>query len=184
MLNEVKGYFSPVTDLINKLKKYLSYRIIITDLISKLVITFGVVLIVGGLYLMITASGSAPQTSSAINSVLSVADWIPGIPFYINALANNSLTTIGLVSWFVGLDLLLVGLGLWIRDKFARFTALTIFALSALFQFIQFLYAGILGAPTSFIVLCIDAILVYFLLSRFDTQTGLNYKLPSDVSPS
>ena len=184
MLKEVQGYFSPVTDLINKLRKYLSYRTLITDLISKFVITFGVVLIVGGLYLMITASSQPPQTSSAINSVLIVADWVPGIPFYINALANASLATIGLVSWFIGLDLLLVGLGLWVRHKLARFTALIIFALAACFQFVQFLFVGIVGAPSSVIELCVDAILIYFLLSRFDSQTGLKPVLPSDVSLS
>ncbi len=184
MLKEVEDYFSPVIDPINKLRKYLSDRILITDLISKLVITFGVVLIIGGLYLMITASSQVPQTSSAINSVVSVADWIPGIPFYIGNLANTSVTTIGLVSWFVGLDLLLVGLGLWVRHKLARFTALAIFALSACFQFIQFLFLGILGASTSVIELCVDIILVYFLFSRFDSQTGLKYNLPANVSSS
>jgi lysylphosphatidylglycerol synthetase-like protein (DUF2156 family) len=181
MQREAKDYFSPVTDSINKFRKYLSDHTLITDLVCKLVITFGVVLIVGGLYLMVNASSQIPQTSSAINSVVSVADWIPGIPFYIGALANTSATTIGLVSWFVGLDLLLVGLGLWVRHKLARFTALTIFALAACFQFIEFLNLGIMGSPASVIGVCVDAILIYFLFSKFDSQTNLKKPLVNEI---
>jgi len=172
MLKEEKSYFSPVG-------KYLSNRNLITDLIAKLVITFGVVLIVGGLYLMITdgdAATQAAQTSVAAKTAVSLFNWVPGIPFYIGDLANSSTSTVGLVSWIVGLDLLLVGLGLWVRHRLARFTALMIFVLAAFFQFVQFLYLGILGAPASVLELCVDGILVYFLLSKFDSQTGLKSK--------
>lgn len=167
MLKEEKNYFS-------SLRKYFSNNLI-TDIIAKLVITFGVVLIVGGLYLMITAgdaSTQAAQTSLAAKTAVSLFNWVPGIPFYIGDLANLSTSTIGLVTWFVGLDLLLVGLGLWVRHRLARFTALMIFVLAAFFQFVQFVYLGIMGAPISVIELCIDGILVYLLFSKFDFQTG------------
>jgi lysylphosphatidylglycerol synthetase-like protein (DUF2156 family) len=163
MLQEVENYFSP-------LRKSLSNSTLITDLIAELVITFGVVLIVGGLYLMIIDPTSSTQ---ATQTLVSVVGWVPGIPFYIGNLANLGGSTVGLVSWLIGLDLLLVGLGLWVRHKLARFTALVIFALAAFFQFVEFLYLGILGAPTSVLELCIDAILIYFLFSKFDSQVGL-----------
>jgi hypothetical protein len=172
MLKEEKSYFSSVG-------RYLSNRTFITDLIAKLIITFGVVLIVGGLYLMITdgnASSQVVQTSLSAKTAVSLFNWVPGIPFYIGDLANLSTSTVGLVSWLVGLDLLLVGLGLWVKHRLARFTALMIFVLATFFQFVQFLYLGILGAPTSVIELCIDGILVYFLFSKFDSQTGLKSK--------
>jgi hypothetical protein len=172
MLKEEKNYFSSPG-------KYLSNRTLITDLIAKLVITFGVVLIVGGLYLMVTdvdASSQVAKTSLAAKTAVSLFNWVPGIPFYIGDLANLSASTVGLVSWLVGLDLLLVGLGLWVRHTLARFTALMIFVLAAFFQFVQFLYLGILGAPTSVIELCIDGILIYLLFSKFDSQTGLKSK--------
>jgi hypothetical protein len=166
MLKEEKNHFS-------SLGEYFSNRALITDIIAKLVITFGVVLIVGGLYLMITAGDASTQVvQTSSKTAVSLFNWVPGIPFYIGDLANLSTSTVGLVSWLVGLDLLLVGLGLWVRHKLARFTALMIFVLAACFQFVQFLYLGILGAPTSVIELCIDGILVYLLFSKFDFQTG------------
>jgi hypothetical protein len=176
MSQGTKNYFSPLTDSVNEIRKYLSDRALITDLTAKLVITFGVVLIIGGFYLMITDPSGSTQ---AAQTIVSVVNWVPGIPFYIGELANSSASIVGLVSWFVGLDLLLVGLGLWIRHRLARFTALIIFVLAAYFQFIQFLYFGFLGAPTSIIELCVDAILVYFLLSKFDSQKGLRKQLIS-----
>jgi len=173
MLRGAKDYFSPITDSVNKLKKYLSDRVLITDLTAKLIITFGVILIVGGFYLMLTdagASAQAAQTILAVNSVVSTVNWVPGIPFYIGALTNLSVSTIGLVSWLIGLDLLLVGLGLWVRHSLARYTALAIFLLAAVFQFVQFLYLGVVGAPASVAVLCIDVAFFYFLFARFDSQ--------------
>ncbi len=170
MQQGVKDYISPVTDAINKLRKYTSDRPLITDLISKLVITFGVVLIIGGLFLILTVKGASSQ---AVQTVVSSVNWVPGIPFYIGQLANLSTSTIGLVSWLIGLDLLLVGLGLWVRHRLARFTALAMFALAACFQFVQFLYLGAVGAPASFAGLFVDGILVYFLFARFDSQAGL-----------
>jgi lysylphosphatidylglycerol synthetase-like protein (DUF2156 family) len=162
--------------MFREIKDRFSDRPLVTDLTAKLVITFGVVLIVGGLYLMMTdpgASTQAVQTSLAVKTAVSTVNWVPGIPFYIGDLGSLSASTVGLVSWFVGLDLLLVGLGLWVRHKVARFTALIIFVLAACFQFIQFLQFGILGAPTSVLEFCVDGILVYFLFSKFDSQTGL-----------
>jgi lysylphosphatidylglycerol synthetase-like protein (DUF2156 family) len=170
MLEEIKEYFSPFTDSINKLRKYLSDRTLITDLISKLVITFGVVLIVGGLYLMITDTGTSTQ---AAKTMLSAVNWVPGIPFYIADLENVSASIIGLALWIVGLDLLFVGLGLWVRNELARFAALAIFALSAYFQLIQFLHWGIIGAPIAAAQLCADGVLGYFLFSKFDQKTNV-----------
>jgi uncharacterized membrane protein len=95
---------------------------------------------------------------------------VPGIPFYFGKLIGVSSSTIGLVSWFIGLDLLLVGMGLWVRSGVARLLALATFALAACFQFFQFVNSGVEGAPASVEVLGVEAVLVYFLLRRFDAQ--------------
>ena len=176
MSSEVRDYFSPITDLTNKLRKYLSDKSLITDLLSKLVITFGVVLMMGGLYLIITGAGASNQ---AAQSMVSTVGWVPGIPFYIGNLANPSASAVGLISWLIGLDLLLVGLGLWIRHKLARFTAVFMFGLAACFEFIEFLYVGIMGAPAAFVLLWVDAILIYFLISKFDSKTDVKKQLIS-----
>ena len=179
MSQSTNDLFSPITDSVKKLGKYLSDRTLITDLIAKLVITFGVVLIIAGLYLMMDGPGGS---SSATQSMILTVNWIPGIPFYIGNLANVSASAAGLASWFVGLDLLLVGLGLWVRHKFARFTALMFFALAAFFQFVQFLYFGVLGAGISLVQFCIDGLLIYFLLSRFDSQINVKASRQFEVT--
>ena len=103
-----------------------------------IIITIGVVLIVSGLYLMVRdvlASTQVAQTNLA-KSAVSAIDWIPGIPFYIGDLAKSSVTVVGLVSWILGIDLLLVGLGVWVRQRIARFAALVIFGFAGFFEFL------------------------------------------------
>lgn len=176
MSNKEKPSSSSVTDLISKFRKYLSDRVLITDLVTKLILTFGVVLMIGGIYLMLTGSGTSNQ---AAQSMISSISWVPGIPFYLGNLADPSASAIGLVSWLVGLDLLLVGLGLWVRNPLARFIAVLIFVFAACFEFIEFLYVGILGAPAAFALLWVDAIMIYFLISKFDSRTDIKKQLIS-----
>lgn len=161
---------STIKSLFFKFKSYLINRPLITDFIAKLVITFGAVLIVGGLYLMILNPSGSVQSQSAS----SIVNWVPGIPFYISALINVGASTIGLVSWIIGVDLLLIGLGLWVRHRLARIAAISIFGLSATFEFIQFLYFGFLGAPVSILELSVDFIIAYFLFTQFDSWKPLN----------
>jgi lysylphosphatidylglycerol synthetase-like protein (DUF2156 family) len=168
MSTNLKEYFSPIVSSVNTVKKYLSDRLLITDLISKLVITFAVVLIIGGLYLIITdPPGSTLSTQAMVSSI----SWIPGIPFFMGNLANLSAVAAGLAYWFIGIDLLLVGMGLWVRHKVARIMALMIFLLAALFQFVEFVSVGILGAPAAFIGLCLNVIFLYLLAFQFDSLT-------------
>jgi hypothetical protein len=151
--------------------KYLTDRTLITNVLAVIIIIIGLVLIVGGPYLMIrdvSVSTQIDQTN-LVKSAVSAVDWIPGIPFYVGDLAKSSITVIGLVSWILGIDLLLVGLGVCVRHRLARFAALVIFGLAGFFQFVQFLLLGILGSPTSVIELCVDGVIVYCLLSRFDS---------------
>ena len=177
MLNEIKNLYSPVTDVINKIKKYLSNYELITDLICKLVITFGVVLLIGGLSLIFTNGAVSTQT---IQTVVSSINWVPGIPYNMSNLLNLSTSTIGLATWFIGLDLLLMGLGLWVRHRLARFTAILIFGLAACFQFIEFIYAGLIGSPASLIGIIADVLIVYFLFARFDSKSVQPYRPPQN----
>jgi hypothetical protein len=167
MTEVIKSYFL-------KVKKYLSDHALITDLIARLIITFGVILIVGGLYLMIVNPSmltQISQTNQVTQSPISTVAWIPGIPFLVNDLGNLAAVIVGSVSWIIGVDLLLVGLGLWVRHRLARFAAIAIFSLAAFFQFIQFLLFGFVGSPLSVVELCVDVTLVYLLFSKFDTKT-------------
>jgi hypothetical protein len=167
MGNEIKSSYL-------KLKEYFSNQALITDLIAKLTITFGIILIVGGLYLMIlnpSVSHQITQTNQVAPSKAFSIDWVPGVPFYLGDL-NLDAVTFGSVSWILGINLLLVGLGLWVRHRLARLAGILIFTLAAFFQFIQILLFGIMGSPYSVILFTVDALFVYFLFSKFDTQTN------------
>ena len=159
--------------MLRKLENYLSGRTLITVMLAGLIVAFGVALIVGGLYFVIgdaSASTQVAQTDSAAKSAVYILGWIPGIPFCIGDLADFSVTVIGLVSCIVGICLFLVGLGLWVRHRPARLAALAIFVSAAFFQFVQFLLLGVLGSPISIIELCVDGVIAYSLMSRFDSK--------------
>jgi hypothetical protein len=155
---------------------YLSDYALITDLISKFTLTFGVILIVGGLYLMI-GNPEAPvyvaQTTRVGNQIiLTVVDWIPGIPFSVADLGGLDAVVAGSAYWIVGVDLLLVGLGLWVRHKFARLAGVIIFGVAAFFQFAQLMLSGVLGAPMSIFGFLINSAIAVLLFSRFDGRVA------------
>lgn len=163
-----------------KVREWLSNEPLITDIIAKFTITFGVVLIIGGLYLM--TANPAPSTYVAQTSgnhvVLSVVEYIPGLPFSVADMSNvNSIMT-GSVYWIVGIDLLLVGLGLWARHKLARLAGIMVFSIAAFFQFAQFLMLGVVGSPMSIVVFLVDALFAYFLFARFDKPAANPIKQP------
>jgi hypothetical protein len=122
MSNTIKNFYT-------RIKGYLSNESLITDIVAKLIITFGVVLIIAGLYLMIVNPVVSTQANVSTQSPVATIEWIPGIPFYIGDLANVNAIVVGSVSWILGVDLLLVGMGLWGRHKIARFAAIIIWNL-------------------------------------------------------
>jgi hypothetical protein len=173
MLKQLTGYFSNTKKFSNLFKKHLDNKEAITNILSEIIITLGVVLIVGGIYLMIldpSSSNQTLQTTVAAKTVINTTAWIPGIPFFVNDLANCSITAIGLVSWLMGINLLLTGLGLWVRHGLARLVALSIFCLSASVQFVQFLLFGIIGSPNSVVLLILDAVILYLLFTKVDSH--------------
>jgi hypothetical protein len=66
----------------------------------------------------------------------------------------------------LGLDVLLVGLGLWVRHRGARLVGVIIFGLAAFFDFVQFLLFGLLGAPGSAIELIVNSLILWGLFKR------------------
>ncbi len=173
MSTTLTGYLLKFKEFLARVRKHLDNKELVTNILSNLIITLGVVLIVGGLYLMIldpSASGQSLQTTVAARSVIDITAWIPGLPFLVSDIAGCSITAIGLVSWVMGVNLLLIGLGVWVRHKLARLVALAIFSLSAVIQFAQFLLFGILGSPYSIVLLVLDGVIAYLLFTRFDSR--------------
>jgi len=81
-------------------------------------------------------------------------------------LATSPATIAGIVVWMLGFDILLVGLGLWVRHRGARWVGVIIFGLAAFFDFVQFLLLGLLGAPTSSIELIVNSLILWGLFKR------------------
>lgn len=130
-------------------------------------ITLGVVVLIGGLFLIILDAilpVKANGTSLTVHSVAFILDMLPGIPLCISDLISSGITVAGLISWLVGLDILLVGLGLWAKHKMARRIAFLLFLLAAYFDFIQFLLFGFVGSPNSAVGLSLNGLIVYFLV--------------------
>jgi hypothetical protein len=166
-----------------KLREWLSDEPLITDLIAKFTVTFGVIFIVGGLYLMLVNPDPSSYVAQATGNrvVLSVVEWIPGLPFYVGDLAGINSVVAGSAYWIAGVDLLLVGLGLWVRHKLARYAGILVFSLAAFFQFIQFLLLGLVGSPMSVLAFLVDALFAYFLFAKFDKPpaTPLSLQQPA-----
>jgi hypothetical protein len=143
---------------------------LIADALFITSITVGVVLLVGGLFVTILAASLPAKVSgvdSMAQSIVFVMGQIPGIPLSLGDLINNGLATVGIVSWIIGFDILLVGLGLWTKNKFAKWVALAIFSLAAYFDLVQFLFLGLLGSPSSVIGSSVNGLIVY-LLTKLD----------------
>ncbi|MCW4005186.1 MAG: hypothetical protein NWF04_01100 [Candidatus Bathyarchaeota archaeon] len=145
----------------------------ITDILSIVIITLGVMLLVSGVYLMVVGETiSDPSVHrSSVQAVISIIEWIPGIPILISELAKCSLTTIGIASWVIGINLLLVGLGLWIRHALARIATAVILLVSTALQVIQFMLSGAGGSPSSVFGTIINLTMLYFVLTKFDENT-------------
>ncbi len=151
----------------NILSPYLNNKVWITNALFIITTTVGIVLVVGGLSAIILASTMTASTSDAElmhQSVMSVLGPLPGVPINIQDLGDASLSSTGLVSWIIGLNLLVVGLGLWQRSKFAKWVAIIIFGLAAFFNFAQFMFFGVLGAPAAIVGLFINVLILYLLI--------------------
>jgi hypothetical protein len=166
MLSKVHSY----TKRMLRIKRPFLNNSYITDLLSIFVITFAIVLILNGIILMTTTP--AQDNSKGVTSQFAVAvvNSIPGIPFTIADLSQYSLSEIGLVSWIIGLNFLLIGLGLWVKHKFARMIGLIVFGLASFFQATQFLLLGLVGSPISIIEMALNILIAYLLFSKFEVK--------------
>jgi lysylphosphatidylglycerol synthetase-like protein (DUF2156 family) len=145
-------------------------RSLVTDALLLVPITLGVLLLVAGLLIIILSASLPAQASdvdSTTQSIVFVMSQIPGVPLNFNDLANGSLTMIGMVSWIIGLDIILIGLGLRARSRFAKWIAMGVFVIAAFFDLVTFLNVGILGSFGAFIGIFINGFFVY-LFSKVD----------------
>jgi hypothetical protein len=175
MLKKTVARIKSAIRLVKKSKQIIAQQLFdkeaIIDLVALLVLTFSIVLIVGGLVL--TTMGGNPPAEGTLagmssENAISFVSFIPGIPFNVGDLAKSSVATVGVASWILGIDLMLIGMGLWARHRLARLAALIVFSLALCFQVIQLLILGVLGAPSSITGLIVDAAIIYILFAKFN----------------
>jgi lysylphosphatidylglycerol synthetase-like protein (DUF2156 family) len=140
----------------------------IVDVLPLITVGLGFLLIIGGLSIAISSMilifpAQSDGIDSRVELVILVMDLIPGVPLSFNELTNASLTTIGVVAWITGVDLILVGLGLRARGRFAKWIAMVFFGSATLFNIVTFLKVGLLGSFTSFVGIFVDSFFVYSL---------------------
>jgi hypothetical protein len=136
----------------------------IEDTLFLLTATLGIVLMIGGLATIIIATNLFSQISDSIllqQSISTVLSVIPGIPFNISDLNGFGLTATGLTTWIVGINLLVIGLGIYQKNTLAKWAAILIFALAAYFSFVQFILLGVIGAPIALIELIINGVILF-----------------------
>lgn len=173
-----------ISRLKDRIVEITSNRPLVSDFMAKLVITFGIVLIVSGLALMLSDSSlvsETPLADSAIDSAVGVISWVPGTPFNAKELVSFNVTAAGLVTWVTGIDLLLIGLGVWIRHRIAHLAAAVMFGLATIFQCQQFITMGIKGAPASITGIAVNVIIAYFLFTVFNWERHLNVNKPLNI---
>jgi len=137
--------------------------------VSSFLTIFGIVMVVGGL-LSIVADMTLPMNADTVRSnlffALQCVDQIFGFPLPVNEMINNSITAVGISTSVIGLDLLVVSLGLRARNRLALWIAMIMLALAAYFDMVSFLFQGLLGAPASVPGVIINGLVLYVLLKK------------------
>jgi hypothetical protein len=108
-------------------------------------------------------SAIAAANPSVSQSILFLTDQFPGVPLPIEELASQSSIVIGISVAILGLDMLLIGLGLWVKHNLARWIGMFVFALAAYFDFTQFLLLGFLGASGPTVEVLANLLVLYLL---------------------
>ncbi len=129
-------------------------------------VTIGIILLLGGVFIIILSSSMPAKASGVDSMVQTIAltiNLVPGVPLSFTDLTGGGFIMIGIVSWITGLNILLVGLGLFVKSTLAKWVALGTFALATIIDFIQFLIYGVLGSPDAVLGILINGILVYLL---------------------
>lgn len=144
---------------------------LIGDLLAITTISLGVTLLVGGLFMVISDATvfNLSRTASSTQSMAYIIDLFPGMPFSTSwpfDLVSSGMGTVGIVTWIVGVDILLIGLGFWTKHKLAKWVGISVFGVAIWFDFMEFLFFGVLGAPEAVFSITINGLIVYLLFKN------------------
>lgn len=132
--------------------------------IAILFITVGVVLLIGSLFLLIVSSLFVIDIAD-VHFVALIIELLPAVPFSMswpNDLAINGIAAISIVTWVIGCDYTLLGLGIWKKHWMAKWVGIIILGIAISFDFVEFMFFGILGTPKAIFGLLVNSAIVYF----------------------
>jgi hypothetical protein len=116
-----------------------------------------------GTVLVVSDVSFGLDLSHSLGNPLFIADQFPGVFVTLGELSGKDTALVGFIIWVIGLDLLLIGLGLFAKHRTARWIAILVFSLAAYCDFVQFMLHGILGSTSSTIGMLVNGTMVYAL---------------------
>jgi uncharacterized protein YhhL (DUF1145 family) len=128
-----------------------------------------VIMLVGSSYTILAdriLPMSADATRTSIAFLMQIVDETMGFPLPTNYMVNESLSAIGFSTLLVGLDLLVLSISIRAKNKPTWWSALLILALAIFFDFVAFLYQGVIGAPMSVPGMAINALTANILIKN------------------
>jgi lysylphosphatidylglycerol synthetase-like protein (DUF2156 family) len=148
-----------------------------TRFFTLLLAIMGIAMFVGGLYLIIadkTLPLSADTARSTSFFAVQIVVQILGYPLPTNEMISDSISAVGIATLVVSLDVLIISLGLWFKSKLALWIAMIVIALAAYFDFVSFLYQGLMGAPASAPGVIINGLMIYVLMRDRESFKGIS----------
>ena len=138
-----------------------SEGIFTTRYLVLLLAVLGGIMLIGGSYTILADRVlplSADATRTSTSFAMQAMDETLGFPLPTNYMVSESLSAIGFSTLLIGVDLLVLSVGIRAKNKLATWVALFILVLAVFFDFVAFLYQGILGAPMSVPGMLINAL--------------------------
>jgi len=135
--------------------------------VSVLLAIIATIMVFGGLFSAISDAilpVNADTTRPSVFIYLQTIDQILGFPLPVNEMANTSITSLGIATSVIGLDLLVISQGLRTKNRLALWIAIVVLLLATYFDVVSFLFHGLLGAPMSALGATVNGLMFYALV--------------------
>lgn len=156
-------------ETIDYTKKEPSKLRTISDIVTDVMLSIGLVALVSGIYILTRAQDPTGGPSDVVyQMVVSILDQLPGLPFSINLSKNNNLVALGFFTIFLGLSTLWVGYGLWKKIYVARVSGIVLYSFAIIADMINIMYYKLVYTPISVFVSIIElAVIGVLAISTF-----------------
>lgn len=141
----------------------------ISDIVTDVILSIGLVAMVSGIYILTRAQDPTGGPSDVVyQMVVSILDQLPGLPFSINLSNNNNMVSLGFFTLFMGLSTLWVGYGLWKKIYVARVSGIALYSFAIIADMINIVYYKLVYTPIGVFVSIIElAVIGVLAISTF-----------------